>query len=72
MCTFQLFQSAVRPPAPKKRLTYFSLCNLLFYINAGKTVGTTWMQELAWMVVNQCDFEKSKNLQLGIRSPFLE
>ena len=30
------------------------------------------MQELVWMVVNQCDFEKSKSQQLSIRSPFLE
>jgi len=34
--------------------------------------GTTWMQELVWMVVNNCDFEKAKSAQLSLRSPFLE
>ncbi len=35
-------------------------------------VGTTWMQELVWLVVNDCDFEMAKKTQLTIRSPFLE
>lgn len=30
------------------------------------------MQELVWLVVNDCDFEKAKKTQLTIRSPFLE
>lgn len=34
--------------------------------------GTTWMQELTWLVLNQCDFETAKNVDLTIRSPFLE
>lgn len=33
--------------------------------------GTTWMQELVWMVVNQCDFSTGQK-PLNIRSPFLE
>ena len=37
-----------------------------------KNSGTTWMQELVWMVVNNCDFEKGKSAQLSLRSPFLE
>jgi hypothetical protein len=37
-----------------------------------KILGTTWVQELVWMVVNDCDFEKGKKEQLSIRSPFLE
>lgn len=35
-------------------------------------IGTTWMQELVWLVVNDCDFETAKKTQLSIRSPFLE
>lgn len=33
--------------------------------------GTTWMQELVWMVMYDCDYEKAKE-SLLIRSPFLE
>ncbi|KAI9553518.1 hypothetical protein GHT06_021436 [Daphnia sinensis] len=42
------------------------------YVSTFPKCGTTWVQELVWMVVNQCDFEKSKKEQLSIRSPFLE
>ncbi|XP_030558182.1 sulfotransferase 1 family member D1 isoform X2 [Drosophila novamexicana] len=34
--------------------------------------GTTWMQELTWLVLNRCDFETAKSVDLTIRSPFLE
>ncbi|XP_005189562.2 sulfotransferase 1E1 [Musca domestica] len=34
--------------------------------------GTTWMQELLWLVLNDFDFEKAKAEHLEIRSPFLE
>ncbi|EDW92367.2 LOW QUALITY PROTEIN: uncharacterized protein Dyak_GE14312 [Drosophila yakuba] len=34
--------------------------------------GTTWMQELAWLVINECDFETAKSVDLTHRSPFLE
>lgn len=30
------------------------------------------MQELAWLVVNDCDFAKAKSENLSLRSPFLE
>jgi len=33
--------------------------------------GTTWMQDLVWLVENDCDFEGAKK-SLHIRSPFLE
>ncbi|XP_056638932.1 luciferin sulfotransferase-like [Diorhabda sublineata] len=33
--------------------------------------GTTWTQEMVWMIMNNLDFEKGKT-NLGIRSPFLE
>lgn len=34
--------------------------------------GTTWMQELLWLVLNDFDFETAKKEHLEIRSPFLE
>ncbi|XP_073819765.1 sulfotransferase 1E1-like [Musca autumnalis] len=34
--------------------------------------GTTWMQELLWLVLNNFDFEAAKREHLEIRSPFLE
>ncbi|XP_061397486.1 sulfotransferase 1E1-like [Musca vetustissima] len=34
--------------------------------------GTTWMQELLWLVINDYDFETAKNENLEIRSPFME
>jgi len=33
--------------------------------------GTTWTQEMVWLVTHDCDFEGAK-APLGIRSPFLE
>lgn len=35
-------------------------------------LGTTWTQELVWMIVNNCDFETSSKIPLTYRSPFLE
>ncbi|EDW01049.1 sulfotransferase 1A3 [Drosophila grimshawi] len=34
--------------------------------------GTTWMQELAWLLLNDCDFEAALSKDLELRSPFLE
>lgn len=34
--------------------------------------GTTWMQELLWLVMNDFDFETAKREHLEVRSPFLE
>lgn len=34
--------------------------------------GTTWMQECAWLLLNNLDYEKSKQENVMIRSPFLE
>lgn len=36
-----------------------------------KYLGTTWTQDLVWLLMNNCDFERSK-IPLVIRSPFLE
>jgi len=34
--------------------------------------GTTWMQELLWLLINNCDFEGALTKDQGLRSPFLE
>ncbi|XP_037826777.1 sulfotransferase 1 family member D1-like [Lucilia sericata] len=34
--------------------------------------GTTWMQECAWLLLNNLDYEKSKEEVVMIRSPFLD
>ena len=34
--------------------------------------GTTWTQELVWLLKNDCDFEKAKTSSLDKRFPFME
>ncbi|KAJ9573815.1 hypothetical protein L9F63_008797 [Diploptera punctata] len=34
--------------------------------------GTTWTQEMLWLLINNLDFETAKKIQLIRRSPFLE
>ncbi|XP_061394230.1 sulfotransferase 1 family member D1-like [Musca vetustissima] len=34
--------------------------------------GTTWMQETAWLLLNNLDFEKSKQIAQTLRSPFID
>lgn len=34
--------------------------------------GTTWMQELLWLVLNNFDFEAAKSEHLEVRSPYME
>ncbi|XP_073841590.1 luciferin sulfotransferase-like [Musca autumnalis] len=34
--------------------------------------GTTWIQETAWLLMNNLDYEKSKQVAVPDRSPFLE
>lgn len=48
----------------------FALKFYLCYFGTFK--GTTWTQELVWMVVNNCNAEAARNNPLFIRSPFLE
>lgn len=35
-------------------------------------IGTTWTSELAWLIMNNCDFEGAAKVGLPIRSPNLE
>jgi len=34
--------------------------------------GTTWTQELLWLLANKCDFETAKKKPLDLRSPYME
>lgn len=34
--------------------------------------GTTWMQELLWLLLNDCDFEGALAKDQELRSPFME
>lgn len=34
--------------------------------------GTTWTQELVWLIANGCDTETAKKTPLHVRSPYLE
>lgn len=34
--------------------------------------GTTWMQECAWLLLNDLDYERSKEKAIMIKSPYLE
>lgn len=34
--------------------------------------GTTWTLEMAWLLINGCDFQKSKSLSHFVKAPFLE
>jgi len=34
--------------------------------------GTTWAQEMIWMIGNDLDYDASAKLNLGLRFPFLE
>lgn len=34
--------------------------------------GTTWTQEMCWLLMNNMDFEQAEKVDLEIRSPFLE
>ena len=35
-------------------------------------VGTTWIQEMTWLILNDYDFEKAKSKDISERSPFIE
>ncbi|XP_046390343.1 sulfotransferase 1C4-like [Ischnura elegans] len=34
--------------------------------------GTTWTQEMVWLINNDCDFEKAKSIQFRKRFPFID
>ena len=59
---------------PKSGMCYYLLLLVLIQINLNKLTrkkGTTWMQDLVWLVENNCDFDGAK-ASIHIRSPQLE
>jgi hypothetical protein len=34
--------------------------------------GTTWTSELAWLIMNDCNFQEAARVPLTIRSPNIE
>lgn len=34
--------------------------------------GTTWSQEMVWLLMNNMDFERAKSMDLELRSPFVD
>lgn len=43
----------------------------VFVVTSAKC-GTTWAQEMLWLIMNDFDFAKAKSIDLTERSPFLE
>ncbi|KAH8272950.1 hypothetical protein KR018_012514 [Drosophila ironensis] len=42
------------------------------YLTTLPKSGTTWMQELVWLLLNDCNFEEALAKDLELRSPFME
>lgn len=42
------------------------------FIVTSTKCGTTWAQEMTWLIMNNFNFQTAKNTDLTIRSPFLE
>ena len=45
---------------------------LFFFLLLFNFLGTTWTQEMLWLMANDCDFEAAGKKTLTLRSPFLE
>jgi hypothetical protein len=35
-------------------------------------IGTTWTSELAWLIMNDCNYEEAARVPLSVRSPNIE
>ena len=44
----------------------------MIYIDLMCFIGTTWTQELVWLIANDLDFNTAKTRLLAERFPFLE
>ena len=56
----------------KDRLKNWEIREDDVYVCAFPKNGSTWTQELVWLIQNDCDFGKAKAIQLDTRVPFLE
>lgn len=48
----------------------FSVINI--HIITYMKCGTSWTQEMTWLIANNLDFEAAKSTAIHSRSPFLE
>ncbi|XP_026330974.1 sulfotransferase 1C4-like [Hyposmocoma kahamanoa] len=48
------------------------LCSSNIIVNSFPRSGTTWTQELVWLIANDFDFATAKNVPLHVRFPHLE
>lgn len=55
----------------KETLNYELRQDDVFVVTFMKS-GTTWMQECAWLLLNDLNFTKSKESSIAMRSPLLE
>lgn len=46
-------------------------CCCLFYFSTNIKIGSTWAQEMVWLLGNNLDYEGAKSVQV-LRSPLLE
>jgi len=58
------------PKCGKYHVTYLNCIN--FIIEDMFSEGTTWTQEITWLINNDLDFETAKKVDLNTRSHFLE
>ncbi len=49
----------------------FIIFDILLNFNCKKK-GTTWMQELVWLLINNCDTKAARQTKLECRVPFIE
>jgi len=53
-------------PAATKTSELFHNCIIMLF------TGTTWTQEMVWLIANNLDFEKARRIPQTHRFPFLE
>lgn len=65
----------VLPEYLKKNLPKFKLVDVrnddVWIVSFPKS-GTTWIQEIVYLIVNDCNFEKAKSKSIEVRMPFID
>ena len=67
--------NCVLPAAYEKFKSFYRNWKILkddIYVFAFPKNGTTWTEELVWMIENNCDFERGKAIPLNERVPFMD
>lgn len=60
---------------PFEKLDYFHEFKVReddIWIVTNDRCGTTWTQEMTWLILNNLDFDQARSVSLETRSPFLE